>query len=110
MKNLLLAVFLLLAIASCTPIKYVMIDPKDSTKLVEVRKRIIYDDTYVQLQTPMFYWNRPLFYQPLYIPIPQRRVVVTPQRQRVQPQTPLIRPQQPQWRRPSTPPRAPRNR
>ncbi len=94
MKNLLLAVFLLLGIASCTPVKYVMIDPKDSTKLVEVRKRIIYDDTYIQLQTPMFYWNRPLFYQPLYIPIPQRRIV---------------RPQQPNWYRPM-PPRAPRNR
>jgi hypothetical protein len=94
MKNLLLAVFLLLGIASCTPVKYVMIDPKDSTKLVEVRKRIIYDDTYIQLQTPMFYWNRPLFYQPLYIPIPQKRVV---------------RPQQPNWHRPM-PPRAPRNR
>ncbi len=101
MKNLLLAVFLLLGIASCTPVKYVMIDPKDSTKLVEVRKRIIYDDTYVQLQTPMFYWNRPLFYQPLYIPIPQRRVVVAPQRP--------VRTQQPQWRRPM-PSRAPRNR
>ncbi len=102
MKNLLLAVFLLLGITSCTPVKYVMIDPKDSTKLVEVRKRIIYDDTYVQLQTPMFYWNRPLFYQPLYIPIPQRRVIVTPQRP--------VRPSQPNWHRPSTPPRVPRNR
>jgi hypothetical protein len=102
MKNLLLAVFLLLGIASCTPVKYVMIDPKDSTKLVEVRKRIIYDDSFVQLQTPMFYWNRPLFYQPLYIPFPQRRVIVTPQRP--------VRPQQPNWRRPATPPRVPRNR
>jgi len=102
MKNLLLAVFLLLGIASCTPVRYVMIDPKDSTKLVEVRKRIIYDDKYIQLQTPMFYWNRPLVYQPLYIPIPQRRIVVTPQRP--------VRTQQPQWRRPSTPPRVPRNR
>ncbi len=102
MKNLLLAVFLLLGIASCTPVKYVMIDPKDSTKLIEVRKRIIYDDTYVQLQTPMFYWNRPLFYQPLYIPTPKRRVIVTPQRP--------VKPSQPNWHRPSTPPRAPRNR
>jgi hypothetical protein len=98
--NKLLSVLLLLLMVGCTPVRYVMVDPKDSTKLVEVRKRIIYQDTYVDLQMPMYYWNRPLFYNPIIIPIPQRRVV-TPQR-------PPIR-TQPNWYRPM-PPRAPRNR
>jgi hypothetical protein len=97
--NKLLSALLLLVMVGCTPVRYVMIDPKDSAKLVEVRKRIIYQDTYVGLQMPMYYWNRPLFYNPIIIPIPQRRVV-TPQRP--------IRPQ-PNWYRP-IPPRAPRNR
>ena len=76
-----------------------MIDPKDSTNLVEVRKRVIYQDTYIDLQMPFYYWNRPLFYQPIVIPFPQRRVVA--------PHRP-VRPQ-PNWQRPM-PPRAPRNR
>ena len=97
--NKLLSVLLLLVMVGCTPVRYVMVDSKDSTKLVEVRKRIIYQDTYVDLQMPMYYWNRPLFYNPIIIPIPQRRVV-TPQRP--------IR-TQPNWYRPM-PPRAPRNR
>jgi hypothetical protein len=96
MKNLSLIVFLLLGITSCAPVKYVMINPNDSSKLIEVKKRIIYEDTYIHLQTPMFYWNRPLIYQPLLIP-----------RSRVS--TPLIRPQH-QWRRPPTSQRVPRNR
>ncbi len=65
--NKLLSVLLLLVMVGCTPVRYVMIDPKDSTKLVEVRKRIIYQDTYVDLQMPMYYWNRPLFYNPIII-------------------------------------------
>jgi hypothetical protein len=97
--NKLLSVLLLLVMVGCTPVRYVMVDPKDSTKLVEVRKRIIYQDTYMDLQMPMYYWNRPLFYNPIIIPIPQRRVV-TPQRP--------IR-TQPNWYR-TIPPRAPRNR
>ena len=98
--NKLLSVLLLLVMVGCTPVRYVMVDPKDSTKLVEVRKRIIYQDTYVDLQMPMYYWNRPLFYNPIIIPIPQRRIV-TPQRP--------IR-TQPNLHRPAMPPRAPRNR
>lgn len=76
MKNLLLVAILLLGIASCTPVKYVIMDPKDSTKLVEVRKRVIYDDVY--LHTPIYfnYWNTP-YYRPIIIHqapirIPQR--------------------------------------
>ena len=78
MKNLLLAVFLLLGIVSCTPVKYVMIDPKDSTKLIEVRKRILYDDYY--MDSPIFYnyWMNPYYRTPIIIHqpirIPQRPV------------------------------------
>jgi hypothetical protein len=95
MKNLLLLAILLLGIASCTPLKYVIIDPKDSTKMVEVRKRIIYDDYY--MQSPIFfnYWNAPLWYR---TPIIIQRPIRIPQK-----------PQQPNWHRP-IPPRAPRNR
>jgi hypothetical protein len=78
MKNLLLAAILLLGIASCTPVKYVTIDPKDSTKLVEVRKRIIYDDVY--LHTPLYfnfyrtpqYYRAPIIIHQAPIRIPQR--------------------------------------
>ena len=83
MKNLLLLATLLLGIASCTPVRYVMIDPKDSTKMVEVRKRVIYDDVY--LHTPLYfnYWNTPYYRTPIIIHqapirIPQNRY--TPQR------------------------------
>ncbi len=84
MKNLLLAAILLLGIASCTPVKYVMIDPKDSTKLVEVRKRIVYDDYY--MQSPLFYnyWITPHYRTPIIIQQPIR----IPQRQ-VKPQPPV---------------------
>lgn len=76
MKNLLLAIFLLLGISSCTPVRYAIIDPKDSTKLVQVKRRVIYDDVY--LHTPLYfnYWNTP-YYRPIIIHqapirIPQR--------------------------------------
>jgi hypothetical protein len=78
MKNLLLVAILLLGIASCTPVRYVMIDPKDSTKMVEVRKRVIYDDYYIQ--SPLFYnyWMNPMYRTPIIIQqpirIPQRPV------------------------------------
>lgn len=96
MKNLLLAVFLLLGIASCTPVRYLIIDPKDSTKLVEVRKRIIYDDTYLHMPLYFNYGLRTPYYNPIIIQ--RQRPIVVPQK-----------PQQPNWRRPM-PPRAPRNR
>ncbi len=99
MKNLLLVLFFLLGITSCTSVKYVMIDPKDSTKLIEVRKRIIYDDYYIQ--SPIFFnnWNTPFWYR---APIIIQQPIRIPQRP--------VRPHQPNWQRPITPPRAPRNR
>jgi hypothetical protein len=55
-----------------------MIDPKDSTKVVEIRKRVIYDDYYIQ--SPLFYnyWMNPMYRTPIIIQqpirIPQRPV------------------------------------
>ena len=94
MKKLLLG--LLLVLGSCTPVKYVYVDQKDS---VVKKQRVVYD--YLYVPSPLFFnygWGVP-FYNPIIIPIPQRRVV-TPQRP--------IR-TQPNWHRPM-PPRAPRNR
>lgn len=79
MKNLLLAAILLLGITSCTPVQYLIVDPKDSTKMVEVRKRIIYDDVY--LHTPLYfnfyrtpqYYRAPIIIHQAPIRIPQYR-------------------------------------
>jgi hypothetical protein len=59
-------------INSCTPVKYVMIDPKDSSSLIEIRKRIIYEDVY-EPQMPLYFYNgiynRPFIIQrPIVIP------------------------------------------
>lgn len=65
--------WIVMFIASCTPVKYVMVDPKDSSKLVEVRKRIIYDD-YYDYHMPLYFnygYYRP-FYNPLIIQAPIR--------------------------------------
>jgi hypothetical protein len=62
MKTILLVIVLFLI--GCTPVKYVIVDSKDSTKLVEVRKRIIYDDYYEHI--PMFFGTN---YYPFYNPI-----------------------------------------
>jgi hypothetical protein len=66
MKKILI---LLLVLSSCTPLRYVMIDPKDSSKLVEVRKRIIYEDIY-QPSIPLYFYNG--FYAPQY----QRPIII----------------------------------
>ena len=57
-------------LASCTPIRYVYIDPKDS---VVVKQRVVYDNLYIS--TPLFLnynWGRP-YYNPMIITIPQRQ-------------------------------------
>lgn len=83
-----LSVLLLVMMAGCTSTKYVMIDPKDSTKLVEVRKRIIYQDTY--LESPMYfnYWANPLRFT--YVP----RIVI-PIRPQYRRNPPIHTPQKP---------------
>lgn len=78
MKNLILSAIFLLGVSSCTPVKYVIIDPKDSTKMVEVRKRVIYDDVY--LHTPLYfnfyrvpqYYRAPIIIHQAPIRVPQR--------------------------------------
>lgn len=94
---------LLLVLSSCTPVRYVMVDPKDSTNLVEIRRRIIYDDIY-QPQIPFYFYNgiynRPFIIQrPIVIP---RRPVVPQNRNYIRPSVPN-RP----YRQP-LPPRPPR--
>ena len=56
-----------------------MIDPKDSTKLVEIKKRIMYDDIYYSpnLMISPFYYNwytRPYYYSPRIYVAPQPRI------------------------------------
>lgn len=71
------ALFIIVLFAACTPVKYVMVDPKDSTKLVEIRKRIIYDDYHMSMSPLLYnnYWwynSRPIIIQRQPIVIPQR--------------------------------------
>ena len=80
---LILLVLILFAMVGCQPVKYVMIDPKDTTKLVEVRKRIIYQDyydTHIPLQFS-YQYNRP-YYSPIIIQqpirVPQRPIIIAP--------------------------------
>ena len=87
---------LLLVFSSCTPLKYVYIDPKDSTNLVEVRKRIIYENVYSSY-IPLYFYNQPFIFQrPIVIP---RRPIIHHNRNYVRPSFPN-RPY-----RPSLPPR-----
>jgi hypothetical protein len=76
----LLLLILFLALAGCTPLQYVYIDPKDS---VIRKQRIIYDYQY----TPLFYNPIP-FYNPIII---QRWSVPRYQSQRWTPQRPTHR-------------------
>jgi hypothetical protein len=77
----LLSILLIFVIASCTPLQYVYIDPKDS---VVKKQRIIYDYQY----TPLFYNPIP-YYNPIII---QRWSVPRYQpQQRWIPQTPTYR-------------------
>jgi hypothetical protein len=73
MKKLLLG--LLLVLGSCTPVRYVYVDQKDS---VVKKQRIIYDNLY--MPSPLFFnfgWNFP-FYNPIIIQ--RQRPIVIPQR------------------------------
>jgi hypothetical protein len=74
---------LLLILSGCTPVQYVMVDPKDSTKLVEVRKRIIYEDVY-EPRIPLYFYNGFFGVQP-YRPLIIQRPIVVPRRQVVPP-------------------------
>jgi hypothetical protein len=63
-----------------------MVDPKDSTNLVEVRKRIIYEDIY-QPQIPLYFYNGFFGVQP-YRPLIIQRPIVIPRRPIVVPTRP----------------------
>ena len=96
MKKLLLG--LLLVLSSCTPVRYVYVDQKDS---VVKKQRIIYDNLY--MPSPFFFnygWGVP-FYNPIIIQ--RQRPIVIPQR----PVRPNIQPNR--WTRP-LPPRVPRGK
>ena len=73
MKKLLLG--LLLVLGSCTPVRYVYVDQKDS---VVKKQRIIYDNLY--MPSPLFFnygWGVP-FYNPIIIQ--RQRPIIIPQR------------------------------
>ena len=70
MKQLLI---LLVLFASCTPVRYVYLDPKDS---VIREQRIIHQNTLVPLYF-QYNWYRP-YYRPVIIQ--QRRSILVPQR------------------------------
>lgn len=84
---------LLLVLSSCTPVRYVIVDPKDDTNLVEVRKRIIYEDIY-EPQMPLYFHNGFFGVQPYRSLIIQRPIVI--------PRKPII-PQNRNYSRPISP-------
>lgn len=104
-------------LASCTPVRYVYIDPKDS---VVRKQRVIYDNIYTPSTFFFNYgWNLP-YYNPFIFQ--RQRSIIIPQRQRsiIVPQRPYYRPitprpyyrpvpQRPPLQRPNTPWRSPRN-
>ena len=82
MKNV---IVLALLLVGCAPVKYVYIDPKDTTKLVEYRKRIIYADVYVPNFDPFWgsrgFWGfQNYWFQPRIIFTPPSRPVITQRR------------------------------
>lgn len=85
-------------LASCTPVRYVYVDQKDS---VVKKQRVIYDNLY--MPSPFIFnygWGVPYYYRPLIIQrhrpivVPQRPIRPTIQPNRwIAPQRPLQRPQ-----------------
>ncbi len=85
-------------LASCTPVRYVYVDQKDS---VVKKQRVIYDDLYVP--SPFFFnygWGIP-YYNPIIIQ--RQRPIIIPQRPIVIPQRPTI--PHNRWIRPNVPQR-----
>lgn len=91
-----LFLWLVMFIASCTPLQYVYIDPKDS---VVKKQRVIYDDYYTPSPFIFNYgWGLPYrFYRPIIIQ--RQRPIVIPQRPTPRYVQPLQRPVTP-WRVP----------
>jgi hypothetical protein len=63
------ALFIIILFTTCTPVRYVYVDPKDSTIH---KQRVIYNDIY--LSTPLYFD----YYRPYYIPVPKIVVPVHP--------------------------------
>ena len=69
---------LLILLASCTPVRYVYVDPKDS---VIREQRVIYDNIFVQPVVPYYSWiwyNTVPYYNPVIVQ--SRRNIIVPQR------------------------------
>lgn len=94
LKKIALVLFITFSFG-CITTKYVMVDPKDSTKLVEIKKRIIYDDYLTPNPYPFFYNDWFWFNRPLYRPI----IIQTP-RPQPRPQYVPVRPTQPRYNGP----------
>ena len=78
MRKLLLV--LLLGLFSCTPVRYVYVDQKDS---VVKKQRVVYDNLYIPSQFFFNYgWGVP-YYNPIIIQ--RQRPIVVPQRAYIQP-------------------------
>lgn len=90
-----IALILSVLLQSCTPVRYVYVDPQDS---VVKKQRVVYDNLYVP--TPLYfnYYRTPYYYNPIIIQ--RQRPIIVPQR----PTIPHNR-----WSRP-LPPRPHRNR
>ena len=88
-------------LASCTPVRYVYIDPKDS---VVVKQRVIYDNLYVP--SPIFLnynWRIP-YYNPIIIQ--RNRPIIVPNNRYI----PRFAPQRPTIPNRTLPNRAPREK
>lgn len=91
------ALMLSVLLQSCTPVRYVYVDPQDS---IIRKQRVVYDNLY--LPTPLYfnYYRTPYYYNPIIIQrqrpivVPQRPIRPTIQPNRwIAPQRPLQRPQ-----------------
>jgi hypothetical protein len=75
-----LFLWLVMFMASCTPVRYVYVDQKDS---IVKKQRVVYDNLYVP--SPFFFnygWGIP-YYNPIIIQ--KQRPIVIPQRTYIQP-------------------------
>jgi len=84
MKNLLV---LLVLLASCTPVRYVYIDPKD---WVVREQRVVYDNIFVPSIVPYYNWtwyNTVPYYSPVIVQ--PRRTIVVPERPSFYDRTPI---------------------
>jgi len=100
-----LMLWIVMFVASCTPVRYVYVDQKDS---VVRKQRVVYDNIYTPSPFLFNYgWGLP-YYNPFIFQ--RQRPIIIPQRPIVVPQRPYYRPVMPRQplQRPITPWRVPR--